>query len=129
MDPNLDMINNLRNEIEILKINLMQKEEALAVLIKDKQKTEVLNTPFVFNNLKLVFRKHTFLFKNKFQLSNDEIARFSRQIIMPDIGVSGQIKLKNSSVLIVGMGGLGCPAAQYLIGAGVGNVINNFLRV
>lgn len=51
MDPNLDMINNLRNEIEILKINLMQKEEALAVLIKDKQKTEVLNTPFVLNNL------------------------------------------------------------------------------
>ncbi|XP_067631311.1 adenylyltransferase and sulfurtransferase MOCS3 [Eurosta solidaginis] len=55
-------------------------------------------------------------------LTNDEIERFSRQLILPDFGVSAQMKLKNTSFLIVGMGGLGCPAAQYLIAAGSGRL-------
>lgn len=54
-------------------------------------------------------------------LCRDEIVRYSRQIIMPNMGVRGQVKLKKSSALIVGMGGLGCPAASYLVGAGIGN--------
>ncbi|XP_063704328.1 adenylyltransferase and sulfurtransferase MOCS3 [Culicoides brevitarsis] len=56
------------------------------------------------------------------KLTNDEIARYSRQIILPNFGVKGQLKLKNASVLIVGAGGLGCPSAQHLVGAGIGHI-------
>ena len=48
--------------------------------------------------------------------------RYDRQITLDDIGVSGQENLRNASILIIGMGGLGCPAATYLAGAGIGRL-------
>ncbi|XP_045456258.1 adenylyltransferase and sulfurtransferase MOCS3 [Melitaea cinxia] len=50
------------------------------------------------------------------------IERYSRQILLPDIGVKGQEKLMDAKVLIVGAGGLGCPSSVYLAGAGVGEI-------
>ena len=53
-------------------------------------------------------------------LKTIELKRYSRQIIIKDIGISGQKKIKNSKVLIVGLGGLGCPVAEFLTRAGIG---------
>jgi adenylyltransferase/sulfurtransferase len=55
-------------------------------------------------------------------LSNDEILRYSRHLIMPEVGMEGQIKLKNAKVLLVGAGGLGAPLGLYLAAAGVGRI-------
>ncbi|CAI8374235.1 MAG: Molybdopterin-synthase adenylyltransferase [Halieaceae bacterium] len=55
-------------------------------------------------------------------LSDSELARYARQLILPEVDLEGQARLKESRVLIVGAGGLGTPAAQYLAGAGVGSI-------
>jgi len=55
-------------------------------------------------------------------LSAQEVSRYSRHLIMPEVGLDGQEKLKASSVLIIGAGGLGTPAASYLAAAGVGRI-------
>jgi sulfur-carrier protein adenylyltransferase/sulfurtransferase len=56
------------------------------------------------------------------ELSPEEIKRYSRHLIMPEMGMDGQRKLKQSSVLCIGAGGLGSPAAMYLAAAGIGRL-------
>jgi adenylyltransferase/sulfurtransferase len=79
--------------------------------------------------------------KTKWPLSSEEYKRYGRQMIIPNIGIQGnsspapalpsfqknsqapgQLRLKSASVLIIGAGGLGCPAAAYLAGSGVGTI-------
>jgi adenylyltransferase/sulfurtransferase len=55
-------------------------------------------------------------------LSNEEIARYSRHVILPEVGMDGQRKLKAASILLIGAGGLGSPLALYLAAAGVGRL-------
>lgn len=65
---------------------------------------------------------HNILPKTKTPLSKAEVARYSRQLILPELGPQRQRKLGAASALIVGCGGLGCPAAIYMAAAGVGRL-------
>src|SRR5580700_2374553 len=55
-------------------------------------------------------------------LSKDEIQRYSRHLIMPEVGMEGQLKLAKAKVLMIGAGGLGAPLGLYLAAAGVGRL-------
>jgi len=55
-------------------------------------------------------------------ISNDEIKKYGRQLILPEFGMQGQRLLKSSSALVVGCGGLGCPAAIHLAASGIGRL-------
>src|SRR5436309_13567034 len=55
-------------------------------------------------------------------LSKEEILRYSRHLIMPEVGMEGQLKLKSAKVLLIGTGGLGAPLGLYLAAAGIGRI-------
>src|SRR6478736_2591471 len=58
----------------------------------------------------------------RMELNNDEIRRYSRHLILPEVGLAGQKKIRQTSVLCIGAGGLGSPIAMYLAAAGVGKL-------
>lgn len=56
-------------------------------------------------------------------LSADELARYARHVVLPEIGGTGQLRLRGASVLVIGAGGIGSPAIQYLAAAGIGRLV------
>ncbi|MEJ2758959.1 MAG: molybdopterin-synthase adenylyltransferase MoeB [Anaerolineales bacterium] len=60
--------------------------------------------------------------ENQTELSHEEIKRYSRHLLIPEVGLEGQKKLKQSSILVVGTGGLGSPVSMYLAAAGIGHI-------
>src|SRR6266404_8928763 len=56
------------------------------------------------------------------QLNTEQINRYKRHLILPEVGMEGQLKMLNASVLCIGAGGLGCPISLYLAAAGVGTI-------
>ena len=60
--------------------------------------------------------------KTKAELQDNDLLRYNRNIVLPEIDIEGQRKLLNSKVAIIGLGGIGCPTATYLASSGIGHL-------
>lgn len=99
-------------KIESFKAIIAERDKEIEILKMRLQNQKLNSGPSPKNSASSHYSK----------LTQDEIKRYSRQLILPEISIEGQVALKNTKVLIVGAGGLGCPAAMYLAAAGIGTI-------
>ncbi len=113
---------NLYNEQGKLRsfVNVYVNDEDIRYLDKDETRLEGTETisivPSIAGGATALTEPDTAA------LTNEEIARYSRHLILPEVGMAGQLKLKQGKVLLIGAGGLGAPLGLYLAAAGVGRI-------
>jgi sulfur-carrier protein adenylyltransferase/sulfurtransferase len=118
--PNIKQ--NLFNEQGKLRsfVNVYVNDEDIRYMDKDATKLEGTETisivPSIAGGASAVAEPETVT------LSNEEVARYSRHLILPEVGMQGQLKLKQAKVALIGAGGLGAPLGLYLAAAGVGRI-------
>jgi len=121
-----DAINALANAYPALKTHLFTEDGQLRDFINlfvggaNINSLQGLNTPIADNGELMIVP--AIAGGSDAELTNEEIGRYSRHLLLPEIGVEGQKKLKAAKVLIIGTGGLGAPIALYLAAAGVGTI-------
>ncbi|TQN70099.1 Adenylyltransferase and sulfurtransferase uba4 [Colletotrichum shisoi] len=100
------------------KVKLLRRKIAEAALELEKLKQELQQAEEEAQEAQDAPAQHPW----KWPLQPEDYERYGRQLIIPNVGVLGQLRLKESRILIIGAGGLGCPAAAYIAGAGAGTV-------
>jgi len=125
-----EVLNHLVNDYSALKPHLYTEEGRLRSFVnvfvndEDIRHTQGLNTTIQEGDAITIVPSIAggAPDSSEVKLSHDEVKRYSRHLIMPEVGVQGQKKLKAASVLLIGMGGLGSPLGLYLASAGIGRI-------
>ena len=135
-----EVLNNVAEKYSQLKKHLFDERGSLRsyinIYVNDEdirylqnEKTEIKETDVISivpsiagGSVAVAEEIETKVKEKNIRLSNEEILRYSRHLIMPEVGMEGQKKLKASSVLMIGAGGLGSPLGMYLAAAGVGKL-------